>query len=210
MSTSYFSLHNFSIGTLAPFSLQAQKGKIISLSGPSGCGKSRLLRAIADLDIHQGYAKLADMRCDQIPAPQWRQQIALLPTEIHWWLPTVREHFSKKQLNSPDINNCIQQLGFSLDDIKKPVDHLSSGEKQRLGLVRLLAQQPKVLLLDEPTANLDDNNKTIVEKIITDYSLKNSATIIWVTHDKQQQQQVATSHWVFNNNTVEILDTAHE
>jgi ABC-type iron transport system FetAB ATPase subunit len=71
------------------------------------------------------------------------------------------------------------------------VIRLSSGEKQRLALLRLLANQPRVLLLDEPTANLDPENTRRVEAVIREYCRERAAAVVWVSHDREQAARVA-------------------
>ncbi|HDK38151.1 MAG TPA: ATP-binding cassette domain-containing protein, partial [Thiolapillus brandeum] len=83
--------------------------------------------------------------------------------------------------------------GFSQEVLDWQTGRLSSGEKQRLALARMLANQPRVLLLDEPTANLDMRNTEIVEQIIQDYLQQYQAAVIWVSHDPEQLSRVAAS-----------------
>lgn len=72
------------------------------------------------------------------------------------------------------------------------VSRLSSGERQRLSLARLLAGYPKVLLLDEPTANLDKANTNRVEELILTYLREQGASALWVSHDPEQRHRMAT------------------
>ena len=181
-------LHQFCTTLLEPFDLQLDAGDCITLSGPSGCGKSMLLRAIADLDPHQGEIQLDDRPQQQFSGPEWRRQVGLLPAESGWWHEQVRQHFS-----DPDTE-LLQRLDFSLDVLEWPVMRLSSGERQRLALIRLLQNQPAVLLLDEPTANLDATNRTLVEQLVADYQAASGAIVLWVSHDPEQQQRVGSRH----------------
>jgi ABC-type iron transport system FetAB ATPase subunit len=71
------------------------------------------------------------------------------------------------------------------------VAQLSSGEKQRLALLRLMVNRPRVLLLDEPTANLDPENVTRVEKLVAAYLRREGAAVLWVSHDPEQTRRVA-------------------
>lgn len=173
-----------------PFDLKLGPADCVMLSGPSGSGKTRLLRVIADLDAHSGNILLDGIECHQTNPPKWRQQVGLLPTTSHWWADTVGAHFA-----AADVKN-LAQLGFEPDVMKWAVSRLSSGEKQRLSVLRLLANQPKVLLLDEPTANLDPQNAAQVETLLSEYKKRFLAPLLWVSHDTAQIDRLATSHYV--------------
>ena len=174
---------------IGPVSLNVDEGDCLCISGASGSGKSLLLRAIADLDAHDGQMMLQGVPSVAIAPATWRTRIGLLPPESSWWLPLVKNHF-------PDSAAVpLEQLGLSDDILEQPVARLSSGERQRLALLRLLANQPQVLLLDEPTANLDPENTRRVETVITEYRRAHKAAVIWVSHDVGQVARVANRHY---------------
>ena len=83
------------------------------------------------------------------------------------------------------------------------VSRLSSGERQRLAVARLLSVQPEVLLLDEPTANLDPANTERVERVVADYRDRNAATVLWVSHDADQRKRLGHRHWLIRDGRVE-------
>lgn len=164
------------------FSLQA--GELVCLSGPSGSGKTQLLRALADLDLSEGEVKLGGVLRQALPAVQWRRRVAFLPAESRWWAASVGEHFAaldRQQLGC---------LGLDAEAGNWCIERLSSGEKQRLALLRLLAGRPEVLLLDEPTANLDAANIEKVETLIAQYLQTTAAACLWVSHDRQQRERL--------------------
>jgi len=178
-------LEGFTTRNLGPLELQVDAGQCLALSGPSGSGKSLLLRAIADLDPHGGEAFLDGMPCSRLPAPEWRRQVALLAAESPWWLPQVGDHFCRADPAG------LQELGFGADVLRWQVERLSSGERQRLALLRLLCNGPKVLLLDEPTANLDPDATAAVEELVQRYRTAHQAAVLWVSHDPEQVRRVA-------------------
>ncbi len=178
-------LEDLKIPNLEPVNLTIAPGECIGLSGESGTGKTRLLRAIADLDEHEGQVYSEDIAQDQVKAHEWRKRVALLPAESLWWYDRVGEHFSAREED-------IKALGFSKDVLNWNTGRCSSGEKQRLSLLRMLSNGPRVLLLDEPSANLDAANTQRVEKLIREYIEKHHAAAIWVSHDEEQFERVTS------------------
>jgi ABC-type iron transport system FetAB ATPase subunit len=174
---------------IGPVSLTLVAGECVCISGPSGAGKSQLLRAIADLDPHSGEVRLSGIPAHSIAPPEWRRQVGLLPPESSWWLPRVADHFHAAAALP------LADVGLAEAILEQPVARLSSGEKQRLALLRLLANRPRVLLLDEPTANLDPENTRRVEALIAAYRESRGAAVIWVSHDREQAARVCDRHY---------------
>ena len=159
-------------------------GERVGISGPSGSGKSLLLRALADMDPFEGRITLGDDGVHSMPAPRWRRRVALLPAASAWWHDTVGPHF--RQFEAPDY----AALGFPAKVETWEIRRLSSGEKQRLALLRFLALRPEVLLLDEPTANLDKENTLLAEALISEYGRTSGASMLWVSHDVEQLKRL--------------------
>jgi ABC-type multidrug transport system ATPase subunit len=178
--TQGFRLEQFGCQSLQEIDLALNPGQCMGLSGPSGSGKTLFLRALADLDPYRGRMWLDGKSADQVPAPQWRRQVGLLPAESAWWHDTVGPHFTE----IPE--QWLHQLGFDSQVMNWHISRLSSGERQRLALLRLLANRPRVLLLDEPTANLDPAGITHVEALLTAFRRANDAVMIWISHDLTQ------------------------
>lgn len=169
-----------------PFNLTVHVAQCVGITGPSGIGKTLFLRAVADMDPHEGNLRLDGTDSRDVSAPGWRRQVGILPAESRWWEPTVGDHF-------PEVDEPLfGTLGLNRDVLTWPVGRLSSGERQRLALLRLISNRPKVLLLDEPTANLDRRNTERVEQVVADYRERYGAAVIWVGHDDDQLSRVAS------------------
>jgi ABC-type iron transport system FetAB ATPase subunit len=179
-------VHGLSTPHLEEIDLEIRPGEWVGITGPSGSGKSLLLRALADMDPFEGQIRLGDESVHSVPAPQWRRRVALLPATSAWWHDTVGPHFDG--LDAPAYTT----LGFPAEVRTWEIRRLSSGERQRLALLRVLALKPRVLLLDEPTANLDKANTGRAETLIKDYVQQHRAAVLWVSHDLEQLERLCS------------------
>jgi ATPase subunit of ABC transporter with duplicated ATPase domains len=162
-----------------------------------------LLRAIADLDPRTGSMHLGDISADAVEAPAWRRIVGLLPAESGWWLDAVGDHFA--DFTTVD-DATLAVVGFERSVQHWQVSRLSTGEKQRLALVRLLANQPQCLLLDEPTASLDPHMVARVEELLLAYGITHSAPVLWVSHDPAQLERVSQRRLLMESNG-RLIDT---
>lgn len=180
-------ISNLIIDGLVPVEFAVNAGECIGITGESGCGKTRLLRAIADMDEFEGNICLDEVCRQDVPAHEWRRRVCLLPAESQWWCDTVGPHFEEEPTD-------LGGVGFDAGVLSWQLSRCSSGEKQRLALLRLLANRPRVLLLDEPTANLDAENTRKVEAMVTAYLKNNNAMALWVSHNQAQLARVAVQY----------------
>jgi ABC-type multidrug transport system ATPase subunit len=169
---------------IGPISFDVAAGECLALMGPSGAGKSLLLRAIVDLDPSTGDVMVGAHARQAMPASEWRKLVALVPAESGWWADRVCEHFPAKVA----ATELIAQLGLS-GSFEWDVARLSSGERQRLALARALCRRPTVLLLDEPTASLDDHATALVEELIR-ACCSDGMAVLLVTHDRRQAERL--------------------
>ena len=191
-------IKNLHVNHVGPINLGINAGEIVCLSGASGSGKSLLCRAIADLIPHTGDVRLDDEEAHSMPAPVWRRKVALLPAESQWWYDRIGEHFTHKD----DV--LLQRLGFTSLTWDWDVVRCSTGEKQRLAFLRVLVNQPLCLLLDEPTASLDEENTRLVEDIVCEYALRHDVAVLWVSHSAAQIKRIANRHYMIRNGQLEF------
>ena len=181
---------------IGPVDLTVAASEIVCLSGESGIGKSILLRAIADLIPYEGNVFLDDVAAYAHPAPQWRKLVGLLPAESQWWQDSVGAHFNSRNID------LINALGLTEKVFDWQVSRCSTGEKQRLAIARLLSNQPKCLLLDEPTGSLDSENTRRVERLIRQLSNDENLAVIWVSHSEEQISRIADRHFIVRDGGV--------
>jgi ABC-type iron transport system FetAB ATPase subunit len=175
-----------------PFDFDVEAGACIVIQGPSGAGKSVLLRMLADLDPHTGQASLDGVAMDAMAAPGWRARVVYQAAEPAWWEATPALHFDGGQLAGAQAR--LDALGLRADILEADIQHLSTGERQRLALLRSLAREPRVLLLDEPTAALDPDGVARVETLLK-AQLLDGLTILMVSHSPEQATRMATHTW---------------
>jgi molybdopterin-binding protein len=178
--------------------LQIHEGEILALLGPNGSGKSTILKILAfiesptsgTVEFHGkkvNYKKTEDVR---LQSTLVFQKTTLFSTsvfnniayglKIRGVLKTEQEEEVKKALK------LVKLQGFE----KRPAKKLSGGEQQRVAIARALVLKTKLLLLDEPTANLDPKNAGILEEVIETVNRENKVTIVMATHNMFQAEKL--------------------
>ncbi len=169
---------------LEPVSLRVDDGACAAITGPSGSGKSRILRAIADLDPNTGAVAAGEVTRDAVAAPDWRRRVRYLAAEPAWWAPVIGDHFPGP------VAPQLAELGLPEDCLDWPVERASTGQRQRLALIRGLMDEPAILLLDEPTAALDLDARDRVEALVGRH-MRDGASVVIATHDPAQAARLA-------------------
>jgi ABC-type multidrug transport system ATPase subunit len=177
-------LHRLQVG---PVDLKVEPGTCVAIQGRSGAGKSVLLRMIADLDPHQGDALLDGQACSAMPAPTWRRRVTYVAPDSGWWRERVGEHFSPETR----LDQLLPAVGIAAEAALWPVARLSTGERQRIALLRAFQPDNRVLLLDEPTSGLDRESIGRVEALLRE-RLAAGMSILMVTHDPEQAGRMAS------------------
>jgi NitT/TauT family transport system ATP-binding protein/sulfonate transport system ATP-binding protein len=160
--------------------LSVQDNDFICILGPSGCGKSTLLRIVAGLDTPSTGRVLLDGQPVERPGPDRGmvfQSYTLFP-----WL-TVRENILFGTCSTPDrASRLIGQVGLQGFENHFP-KMLSGGMQQRTALARALANDPKILLLDEPFGALDNQTRALMQELLLGIWEVDRKTVLFVTHD---------------------------
>jgi ABC-type iron transport system FetAB ATPase subunit len=177
---------------LPAMSFEVADGECLGVEGPSGSGKSRLLRALADLDPASGHVLLDGTALAETPAPQWRKLVRYMAAEPAWWTDTARQAMPDGVGKSASArrDRLMASLGLAAVLLERPLRDVSTGERQRLALVRALLDEPKVLLLDEPTGALDPASVALVEELIR-FQLLSGRIVLLVSHDPRQLDRLA-------------------
>jgi putative ABC transport system ATP-binding protein len=182
-----------------PFDLDAAPGAL-AISGASGSGKSLLMRMIADLDPNEGEVSLNGRSRADMTAPAWRRLVVYNAAEPGWWSEAVAPHFPGDTLEA--VRALAPRIGLPAAVLDGAVTRLSSGERQRLGLLRALTIHPEVLLLDEPTGALDRETTLSVEALLRE-RVEEGVVLIVVTHDPDQPERLGARHLRLNDGRLE-------
>ena len=191
---------------VGPVHLDVAPAECISIMGHSGAGKSVLLRMIADLDPHAGEAWLDGNACSAMSAPQWRKQVTYVPADSGWWDEYVAPHFAADF----DFAHWLPALAMDADARNWPVSRLSTGERQRLALLRALRPDCKVLLLDEPTSGLDPDAITRVENMLKAQQRERGLSIVLVTHSQEQADRMAARQFQLQSGQLSTASAAQK
>ena len=189
MSEAFFSVDNLQFLGCGPFTFSLHKGECLGLSGQSGVGKTQLFRALSDLVPSTGNITFNDKGKNDFAAVEWRSKVSMLPTDSVWWYENVGDHFKSASAKSFLLEMC-PRLGLPEEIVDWQVSRLSTGEKQRLSLLRSLERKPEILLLDEPSSALDTENVMRLEALLHSLRVNNSMTLMWVSHDEPQLTRV--------------------
>jgi tungstate transport system ATP-binding protein len=180
---------------LDSISLDAEGGKIIVLLGVNGAGKTTLLRIIAGLESPE--AGIISFNNKVMNAPELRKAATMVFQKTVMFDLSVYDNlaFGLKIKKVPEIE-ITQKVSESLRMVglanfeKRKARKTSGGEQQRISLARALLLNPQILLLDEPTANLDPNSARIIEKAIL-IQKSSDSVIVMATHNLGQAKRLA-------------------
>lgn len=195
--------------------LDVGRGEVLAVLGPSGSGKSTLLRLLNFLEQPSGGTLIFDgqMVDDRLLLEQRRrvttvfQRPALLRRSVADNIGYGLKLRGEK-LPDDELAAWLDRLGLA-HLARQRADKLSAGEAQRVALARALVLRPDVLLLDEPSANLDPYNIGLIERLVAEAHAETGMTVVWVTHDIFQARRVAGRvAFLLGGRLVEVADVA--
>ena len=180
-------------------SLEVARGEFVAVMGPSGCGKSSLLYLLGLLDVPTSGRVLMDGEdtsgFDENRLAELRLQRLGFVFQFHFLLAefTALDNvlLPMRKLGALDeakartrAMGLLDELGVAEQARKRP-DQMSGGQRQRVAIARALANDPTMLLADEPTGNLDSVSSATVRDILANLARDHAKTVIVVTHDEQ-------------------------
>jgi sulfate transport system ATP-binding protein len=200
-------------------SLQVKEGEFVGLLGPSGSGKTTLLRIIAGLEVQdEGEIFLEGVDATGQPIKERRigfvfQHFALFKhmtvfENIAFGLRLKRPKIDEEEIKSK-VNNLLQLIHLDGSGQKYPSE-LSGGQQQRVSLARVLAIEPKYMLLDEPFGSLDSKVRKELRRWLKKLHDSAKLTTIFVTHDQEEAMEISDKIAIIQKGRVEQLGTPHE
>jgi len=189
---------------LKNISLMVDEGEILAVIGPSGSGKTTLLR-LMDLLIYPSSGSIVfdgvNYEGDEKHRRVLRRRMGMVFQQPNLFNATVFNNVALGlNIRGYPQNEVIEKVHRILDDVgpsaleNRRANNLSGGEAQRVALARALVIEPKLLLLDEPTANLDPKNVSIIEDIVTKVATRKilpSVAVVLATHNLNQARRLA-------------------
>ncbi|EXJ23366.1 L-proline glycine betaine ABC transport system permease protein ProV [Alkalibacterium sp. AK22] len=206
---------------VSDFSLEIKKGEFFVLIGPSGSGKTTTLKMINKLiPISDGTLTIEDKKISEYDIQELRwnigyvlQQIALFPNM------TVEENivivpemlkWSKADMKNR-VTELLESVGMDPDKYRsRQISELSGGEQQRIGVLRALAADPDIILMDEPFSALDPITRNHLQEDVVQLQRKLKKTVVFVTHDMQEAINLGDRICVMNKGKIEQVGTAKE
>lgn len=178
---------------LKDISLVIQPGEQVMITGPSGSGKSTLLKIIATiLSKTAGDIQYLGKEMEDYEPTAYRKDVSYCFQTASLFGKNVQENLAfpfiirNLPFNQEKAVDALQSVGLDNTYLTKKIEELSGGEKQRIALIRNLLFLPKVLLLDEITSALDEENRKIIQALIKKANQEQHVTILWITHNEEE------------------------
>lgn len=185
-----------SVPVLRDVAFVAEEGEIIGVLGPNGSGKTTLLRCMnRALSPSKGTVLVEEKDLGSMTRKEIASEMAVVPQNCVITFPFTAlevvmmgrnpsmDRFSREGKEDVEIVKKAMEATSVTGLAARPMNHLSGGERQRVIIARALAQQPKIMLLDEPTLHLDVNHQMDIMELVRDLARREKLTVIMVSHD---------------------------
>lgn len=184
------------VQALKPIDIAVGAGEFLTIVGPSGCGKSTLLNIVAGFETPSTGRAILDGK--KITGPGRERGVVFQQGALFTWM-SVQDNIAfgpralgKSVAESRDIAaRYIELVGLTGFGKRYPYE-LSGGMQQRVGIARALANEPEVLLMDEPFAALDQQTRELLQEEIRGIWRRTAKTILWITHSIEEALFLAT------------------
>lgn len=178
---------------LSNITLDVTSGDLITISGPSGSGKSTLLKIISGMASQtSGSITYKGKKITDYPTTEYRKEVSYFFQSPVLFGETVKDNLifpseiREEAFDEDRAAELLSAVQLSKDYLDKDIHSLSGGEKQRIAFIRNLMYLPSILLLDEITSALDDENREIIHRLIKTLNETHHCTILWVTHNQEE------------------------
>jgi ABC-type nitrate/sulfonate/bicarbonate transport system ATPase subunit len=211
VSKTFVSPDRTRVDALQSVSLDAQPAEIVSIVGPSGCGKSTLLRMVAGFDFPTDGQILLGAAAIQAPAAD--RGIVFQQPQLYPWLSVFDNVVFGPRMRGMDrtaytesANRYIRSVGLSGFEKNFPYQ-LSGGMKQRVQIARVMINEPRILLMDEPFAALDYQNRLVMQRMLLDLAEQYRPTVLFITHDVEEAVFLSDRVYVMSARPGRIVET---
>jgi len=225
---SFFKIEDFSCGypgrfVLRNINFEIEKGQFVGIIGPNGSGKTTLFKGISgELPTLQGSSVLNGKQIQKMSLREKAQNIAVVTQNIEVGNMTVEEYVLMGRIpyqrqfqffeTSEDIEIANKYMNLTgVSDLRdKNMNALSGGEQQLAGIARALTQEPKLLLLDEPTSHLDITHQVQILNLIRRLSENLELTVLMIIHDLNLAGEYCDSLIMLQKGSLRKMGTPHE
>lgn len=194
---------------LRNISFNVEQGEIFVVNGPSGSGKSTLLRCLNRLiEPDGGEIIFNGVNILDMDVLELRRLMGFVPQIPVMFEGSVRDNllfspnFHGLNVNEKELRDLMEMVGLPVSYLDKAAHELSVGEQQRVSIARTLINNPKLILMDEPTSHLDPENTLLIEDLIKRFNSKLGMSFIIVSHSPEQSHRIGHKIAFLENGTI--------